>query len=109
MGHPRLTQRLPGAQQLRFFRPGSGYFTPRMLKDVQARKYRAVLGSVYPFDPQVKFSAVNAWHVCRGIFPGAIIILHDRPHTPSALRTILEHLRSNGYRCMTVSELLQTR
>lgn len=53
-------QRLLGAHNLlsrfsevRWFRPGSGWYNDAMLSTLRKHGYRCVLGSVYPFDPQI--------------------------------------------------------
>lgn len=91
---------------MRWFRPGSGYFHTRMLDTVEARGYRTVLGSVYPHDPQIALPPVNAWHIARTIYPGSIIIIHDRPHTVPMLHSLLPQLKQQGYEFVTVSQLV---
>jgi peptidoglycan-N-acetylglucosamine deacetylase len=78
-----------------------------MLDYIEHHGYRAVLGSVYPHDPQIRIPALNAWHINRGIHPGAIIIIHDRPYTPETLRSLLPQLKQQGYELVTVSQLLE--
>ena len=50
-------------------------------------------------------------HVMNGLSPGDIIILHDWNNsrvseTVKAMEPILKHLKDNGYKCVTVSELM---
>lgn len=93
----------------RYFRPGSGFFTTRMRMLMQNLGYSLVLGGVYPHDPQIPYSNVNARHVLSMVRPGAIIICHDRrPWTAPMLRRVLPELRRRGYEIVTVSELLKT-
>ena len=65
-----------------------------------------VLGSVYPHDPQITLSSLNAWHLKARSRPGAIVIIHDRSHTPSTLRKALPTL-SERLRFVTISQLLK--
>jgi len=91
----------------RYFRPGSGIFSQRILDLAQGLGYRTVLGSVYPHDPFVKFWRVNAWNVLSGIRPGAVVICHDRRGwTLPMLQRVVPELVRRGYRVVTVSELL---
>ncbi|KAI8808432.1 hypothetical protein BJ742DRAFT_652427, partial [Cladochytrium replicatum] len=48
---------------------------------------RTVQGCVFQHDPHVANPRVNAWHVLRGVHPGAVIVLHD------ARQSILKTLR----------------
>lgn len=93
----------------RYFRPGSGFFTTQMRALTQKLGYLIVLGGVYPHDPQIPYSNVNARHILSMVRPGAIIICHDRrPWTAPMLRRVLPELTKRGYRVVTVSELLKT-
>lgn len=92
----------------RYFRPGSGFFTTRMRALMKRLGYLIVLGGVYPHDPQVPYSNVNARHILSMVRPGAIIICHDRrPWTAPMLRKVLPELMRRGYQVVTVSELLK--
>lgn len=92
-----------------FFRPGSGFFSSRMRLLVSKLGYRLVLGDVYPHDPQVPFSRLNARHILSMVKPGSIIICHDRREwTLPMLQEVLPELKRRGYRVLTVSQLLKT-
>ncbi len=97
-----------GRRLPKYFRPGSGFFSDRMRRTVAALGYRLVLGSVYPHDPQIPFASVNANHILSMLRPGAIIICHDRRSwTAPMLRQALPEIRRQGYRVVTVTELLR--
>lgn len=68
-----------------------------------------LLGSVYPFDPQLRFPAFVDWVIRRSVRPGSIIILHDGNYkgrnTTKTLRRVLPELARRGYRVVTLSEL----
>lgn len=95
--------------QVKWFRPGSGWYSGRMIEQVKARGYRSALGSVYPFDNALRSEALIAKYVTGQVFPGAIIILHDgkpdRIRTAGVLRRVLPELKARGYRVVTLSEL----
>ncbi|KAL5611790.1 hypothetical protein BROUX41_000635 [Berkeleyomyces rouxiae] len=90
------------------FRPGSGFFSERMLKVLGAINHRVVLGGIYPHDPQIPHAWLNARHILSLARPGAIIICHDRrPWTLPMLATVLPELRRRGYEIVTVTRLLE--
>jgi peptidoglycan/xylan/chitin deacetylase (PgdA/CDA1 family) len=92
------------------FRPGSGLYNRRMLDTLAQHGYQNVLGSVHPFDPQIPHAGFAGWYVLQNAEPGAIVILHDRgargERTIAVLKRVLPELKSQGYRVVTVSELL---
>ena len=91
----------------KYFRPGSGFFNMRMRKLLRDMGYRLVLGNVFPFDPQIPFWRVNAWHILSMLQPGGIIICHDgRAWTVPMLRKVLPEMKREGYSVVTVTELL---
>jgi peptidoglycan/xylan/chitin deacetylase (PgdA/CDA1 family) len=97
--------------EIRWFRPGSGWYNDEMLDIVEKNGYRCALGSVYPFDPQIG----SAWFIRKYVLwktqPGAVIVLHDYAargaRTAEALKTILPELKDRGYRVVTLSELVE--
>ncbi|KAI4864817.1 polysaccharide deacetylase [Hypoxylon rubiginosum] len=91
-----------------YFRPGSGFFSDRMRRLVDRLGYRLVLGSVYPHDPQISWAWLNARHVLSMVRPGAIIVCHDRRGwTAPMLRRVLKQLKKDGYRVMSLTEMLE--
>ncbi|KAI1844308.1 hypothetical protein JX265_007854 [Neoarthrinium moseri] len=91
-----------------YFRPGSGFFSDRMRRLVDKLGYRLVLGSIYPHDPQIKFSWLNSKHILSMLHPGGIIICHDRRKwTAPMLRRVLKEAKNRGYQVVSVSELLK--
>lgn len=98
---------------VRWFRPGSAWYSRRMLDQVQAQGYRCALGSAYAYDPQVRSRRYVTWHILSHIRPGAVIALHDgagcAPQTEAVLRRVLPELERRGYRVVTLSELVSER
>ncbi len=94
---------------VRWFRPGSGWYSRRMIDQLHHHGYRCALGSAYAYDCHIR----SAWYMSRHILlntrPGSVIILHDgcesRHRTVAALRHILPELQRGGYRVVTLSEL----
>ena len=94
---------------VRWVRPGSGHYNDRMLRTFRSHRYQCALGSVYPFDPQIRWPAFSSWVIRRQVRPGAIIILHDNGYkgrnTIKTLGTVLPDLKRRGYRVVSLSEL----
>ncbi|RPJ51267.1 MAG: peptidoglycan-N-acetylglucosamine deacetylase [Acidobacteria bacterium] len=101
---------LPG--RTKWFRPGSGWYSRRMLDQAKSHRYRCALGSVYPFDTIIRNRRVMATYIRNRVFPGAVIILHDgkpdRVRSALVLSDVLPDLKTAGYRVVTLSELVQT-
>ena len=94
----------------RYFRPGSGFFSERMRRNVAQLGYRLVLGGIYPHDPQISAWRLNARHILSMLQPGAIIICHDRRSwTLPMLRRVIPEIRRKGYRITTVTGLLESQ
>jgi len=95
---------------VRWFRPGSGWYHTQMLSTLSRYGYRCVLGSVYPFDPQIRSAWFAARYILWNVRPGSIIVLHDHGgrglRTLAALSTILPELERRGFRVVTLSELV---
>jgi peptidoglycan/xylan/chitin deacetylase (PgdA/CDA1 family) len=98
---------------VRWFRPGSGWYNGTMLSIIQEHGYSCALGSVYPFDPQLGSSWFITRYVLWKIQPGSVIVLHDYgsrgARTAAALDTILPELARRGYRVVTLSELVDSQ
>lgn len=105
-----MDRRLDALGGTRLFRPGSGWYDDRMLSVAADRGYRTILGSVYPFDAQISSDGFASWYVLQNVVPGSIIVLHDGVdrgrRTAEVLRSVLPTLRQQGYRIVSVSELL---
>lgn len=91
-----------------YFRPGSGLFNRRMRDLLGNRGFRIVLGSIYPHDPQIKYPSVNARHILSMAHPGGIIVCHDRRSwTAPMLRIVLPELKRQGYKIVTITDLVK--
>ncbi|MFI4941970.1 MAG: polysaccharide deacetylase family protein [Burkholderiales bacterium] len=64
---------LSGFAPMRWFRPGSGHYDARMLKALDRRGYRLALGSVYPFDPQIRWSWFSKRFILGNVREGSIV------------------------------------
>ncbi|NUQ38785.1 MAG: polysaccharide deacetylase family protein [Caldilineales bacterium] len=94
----------------RWFRPGSGWYNRRMLRQAAALGYRCVLGSIYPYDAQLHHPPLLSAYVLNNVFPGGIITLHDgdwrRRQTLTVLEKVLPELRQRGYQVVSLSTLV---
>lgn len=99
--------------EIRWFRPGSGWYNTNMLSILQQHDYECALGSVYPFDPQLGSSWFITRYVLWKVRPGSIIVLHDfgtrGERTAVVLDTILPELTRRGYSVVTLSELVNSQ
>ena len=94
-----------------FFRPGSGWFTRRMLSDAAAQGYACAMGSPLLLATDYRDPRDTGRSLARRAHPGAVIVLHEghesrvasqRRQTP-ALRGPAE------LRAITLSELAKVR
>ncbi|EME46135.1 carbohydrate esterase family 4 protein [Dothistroma septosporum NZE10] len=91
-----------------YFRPGSGFFSERILDVATAAGYKTVLGSIYPHDPFISVWWLNAWHILSMYRPGAVIICHDRRSwTVPMLRKVVPALKKEGYEVVSISKFLE--
>lgn len=98
---------------VRWFRPGSGWYNDTMLSTLHEHGYTCALGSVYPFDPQIGSSWFITRYVLWKIQPGSVIVLHDHgsrgARTAAALDVVLPELARRGYKIVTLSELVDSQ
>jgi peptidoglycan/xylan/chitin deacetylase (PgdA/CDA1 family) len=94
---------------VRWVRPGSGRYNSHMLETIAGHGYQCALGSVYPFDPQIRWSWFSRRFILGTVEPGSVIILHDwgsrGRRTLKTLSTVLPELRARGYSIVPLSEL----
>ncbi|KAJ3060092.1 hypothetical protein HDU98_003888 [Podochytrium sp. JEL0797] len=91
---------------VKWFRPGSGVFSQEMVDIAESHGYRTILGCRFPVDTTSKNPTLNSWHVCSGIHPGAIVVLHDaREWIKPTLEILLPQLNEKGYEVVNAGEL----
>jgi peptidoglycan/xylan/chitin deacetylase (PgdA/CDA1 family) len=95
--------------EVKWFRPGSGWYNQMMIKTIKEYNYRCALGSVYPFDPFIHWEWFLVNYIVLNSKPGAIIILHDGPQkgerTGRVLEKVLPQLNEKGFQVVTLSQL----
>ena len=96
---------------VKWVRPGSGWYNEKMLSIMKKYDYQCALGDVYPYDPQISIYWFSAYYVLGNIKPGSVIVLHDYNRrggrTTQALEIILPKLEERGYSVVTLSELVE--
>jgi len=96
---------------IHWFRPGSGWYNDEMLSVIHKHSYRCVLGSVYPYDPQIGSAWFSTNYILWKISPGDIIVLHDfqarGKRTLKTLETLLPELQQRGFELVTLSEMIE--
>jgi len=101
---------LAGYADQRWFRPGSGFYSPEMLETAERHGYTTVLGSVYPLDAQIPSASFAERHILANVRPGSIIVLHDVGdrglRTAATLGAVLPELEARGLEVTTLSELV---
>ncbi|CAF1449086.1 unnamed protein product [Rotaria magnacalcarata] len=93
----------------KWFRPGSGFFNRRMIRNCIDLDYRLVIGSIYPHDPQIPFPRLNSFFIEHKLYPGAIVILHDRFITIETLERVLPAIQRHDYHVVTLTQLMNLR
>jgi peptidoglycan/xylan/chitin deacetylase (PgdA/CDA1 family) len=103
------TEKILGLTGRKYFRPGCGYFSKRLLDQVERHGYMTVLGNVYPLDPQIRWVAFLQRYLETQVTSGSIIILHDGPgriqRTIETLNRVAPKLQASGYIFRTIDEL----
>src|SRR5690606_14447335 len=91
------------------FRPPYGAFTKRQQEwALKEFGYPSILWTVDPLDWRKPGPSVVARRILEGARPGAIILVHDlTPQSVDAMPAVLEGLLAQGYRFVTVDELLK--
>lgn len=96
--------------EIRWLRPGSGWFNAGMLETAESHGYQLALASIYPYDVQIPSTWFASEFILRRARPGAIIVLHDHrdrgARTAQTLERVLPELARRGYRVVTLSELV---
>lgn len=104
--------------KIKYMRPPHGFRDWTVMEQIHEYGLQAVNWSVIPKDWLCPGADVIADRVCERAFPGAIVLLHDgesptgtasREQTIEATAMIIDRLRQQGYRFVTVSQLLEDK
>ena len=101
---------------VKYMRPPHGFRDWAVMEEAYDFGLKVVNWSVIPRDWTNPGAQVIADRVCKDVFPGAIVLLHDgdapsqtasREQTVEATAIIIDELRKQGYNFVTVSQLLE--
>ena len=94
--------------ECRYFRPPHGRFMgdQKVILDAHTN-LETIMWDVCPNDWQLTSTETLLHNVAAELQPGSIILLHDvNPNTAHSMEALLRMLHQQGYRCLSVSELL---
>lgn len=95
---------------VRWFRPGSGWFTPRMLRSAARHELRGALGTLAAANRGGPADARIARDLLAGVRPGSIVVLHEgtaqRRGVVETTAELLGALAGRGLSAVTLSELV---
>ncbi len=95
----------------KLFRPPAGKYNAAIDRIIAKLNYTAVLWNVDTQDWKAPATEKITARVFKNVKPGNIILMHDyvvgKSHTPESLRVILPQLIEQGYRFVTMSELIR--
>jgi peptidoglycan-N-acetylglucosamine deacetylase len=109
----QVTSLLAPYGEIRWFRPGSGWLTPRMLSSAAQQDLRCALGSVVARHDGAASDGLIPRRLLGRVRAGSIAVLHegtpDRREVVSATDQILAGLRRRGLAAVTISDLVALR
>ena len=99
---------------VRYFRPGSGFFTPRMLQIAADNSYRCALGTISTLHTDSRNPESVARRIAGKVRPGDVIVFHEGSPDRSRVVTVVESLLAcrvpePGPRCLTSGFRLPSR
>mmetsp|Transcript_8971 Transcript_8971/g.22441 ORF Transcript_8971/g.22441 Transcript_8971/m.22441 type:complete len:334 (+) Transcript_8971:89-1090(+) len=89
----------------RWFRPASALWNQHMKEVAKANGYTTVIANCFPHDVAAATRCLNATYLEHRVRPGAIVVVHDRWHTPATLDKALPRIAARGIRLGTLSDL----
>ena len=104
----RTTELLTPYAPVRWFRPGSGVFTPRMLRSAADQNLQAVLGTLVAGNRGIPSDERIARTLAPAIRPGSILVLHEGgPERRGVVETTDDLLTAlTGLTAVTVADLV---
>ena len=111
----KVLEELTG-KPVKYMRPPHGFRDWAVMEEASKAGLTVINWSVIPRDWTNPGAKEIADRVCKDVFPGAIVLLHDgdapsqtasREQTVEATALIIDELRKQGYNFVTVSQLLE--
>ena len=97
-------------KRLKLFRPPYGVTSPHLVKASKLLNYSIIGWSIRSFDTTADTAQVITRRVQTQIKPGAIILFHDTSdRTIQVLKETLNFAKENGYRIVSVEQLLKIK
>ena len=97
----------------RWFRPGSGWFTTRMLRTAARQGLKCALGTVVGLRASGAGDALSAARLAKMTRPGTIVVLHEgqtpRTGVSTTVDDLLNRLAQKGLRAVTLTDLVASR
>ena len=91
-------------------RPPGGIISDSLKRVCEEKDYKIILWSVDTVDWKAPAPSRIIAEVKNNVAPGSVILMHDfvsgKSSTPAALRKIIPMLKDDGYKFVTVSELM---
>jgi peptidoglycan-N-acetylglucosamine deacetylase len=101
-----LIARLTG-RDTPLYRPPGGYYSKRTVRVAEEAGYQMVLWSVLPKDVNGASIPVMKERIYEQVADGGIVLLHSGiPNTVEMLPDVIRTLKAQGYRFVTVSQIL---
>lgn len=98
-------------KNLRWLRPGMGWYSAKMVKIAERHGYQLALGSVFPYDTHLPSAEFASAFILNRVSSGDVIVLHDgegrSERTIQTLKKILPALAEKGYQVTTLSKLVE--
>lgn len=100
---------IPPERRYALFRPPFGVTNPTVAAAAKARHYTVIGWNIRSYDTCRRRKQAFA-RIRKRLSPGSIILLHDRlPDSDKLLDDILQFLRHNGYRVVSLDHLLKLK
>lgn len=89
------------------FRPPFGVTTPKLAKALKITEHKVIGWNIRSFDTVIKNPRNIFKRISKRIYPGAIILLHDKQsNVLVVLEHLLQFLKEHDYKGVTINELL---
>lgn len=91
-----------------YFRPPYGSYNTQVVNRAAGLGYYTVMWSLNTHDDQDSTTADQIYNTVRAeLAPGKIILMHaGSAHEPEAIARVLQYIKSQGYRLVTIDQLL---